>query len=557
MEVREPRGASPLWAASAVAALFIAAAGTTSAAAPGQATQGALESGRLGLHAANEFRIANGHCQDCSATPQALWYFKDDVVAVPKARASGFTRTLRAQDDVRKWSAEHSAKGAGDKPPLVWVGSPQIVAGVRLAEGGTRIVSADGWRMGFAVTPKIPSNLSYYDASSIRYFSDRSLRMRGILDQGGFTARTLWPEDFALDPARLTYQSLAADETLQTLVRAAGGGAKAAFASRVLWQRDAGSSLELAGRPVIAFMLNGAQGDDDEAHGGHFGIATGTFGEHGEWGDWLVNNFYNLDSFSEKGIIAATLPMDAYMADLNSGQSWYRPSYMLVAVLKQDRTAGLYQEAINRVYHHFYRHDFHYRHTSANCAGVSMETLRSVGWHIPEEGPTSRLKAAIALPYMTVKDMSIDSGKDAYNYMIAERTDLYPFVAFEAAGRDLLQRIATGGKTNTAFEKMLVEDLEALIFVRIPQFPSSRPFGQAPVASIDEYMKRVPEDRAQWKIVPAPPRPFPPELKDADVPAEEPLPSSLALYVYAVVLVISTVGAWRYRVGKRTVTSAG
>lgn len=93
--------------------------------------------------------------------------------------------------------------------------------------------------------------------------------------------------------------------------------------------------------------------------------------------------------------------------------------------------------------------------------------------------------------------------------------------------------------------------------MRIPQFPSSRPFGQAPVASIDEYMKRVPEDRAQWKIVPAPPRPFPPELKDADVPAEEPLPSSLALYVYAVVLVISTVGAWRYRVGKRTVTSAG
>lgn len=550
MEVRKRLDGSRLGAASTAIAVSIAAAGTAYAALPAAPVEGALASGRLGLHAANEFRLATGRCQDCAATPQALWYFQDDVVAVPKARASGFTRTLRAQDDVRKWSAEHLAKGGGDKPSLLWLGSPQIASGVRLVAGGTSIVGSDGTRMGFAVTPRIPSNLSYYDASSIRHFSDRPLRMRGKLEQGKFIARTLWPEDFALDPTRLAYQPLAAGETLQSLVRAAGGGAKAALAGRVLWQRDADSALQLAGKPVMAFMLNGAQGDDDEAHGGHFGIATGTFGEHGEWGDWLVNNFYNLDSVSEKGIVAATLPMDAYMADLNSGQSWYRPSYMLVAVLKQDRTAGLYQEAINRVYHHFYRHDFHYRHSSANCAGVSMETLRSVGWRIPEQGPTSRLKAAIALPYKAVKDMSLDSGKEAYDYLIAERTDLYPFVAFEAAGRDLLQRIAGGGKATTAFEKMLAEDLDALIYVRIPQFPSSREFGQAPVASIDEYMTRVPEDRTQWKIVPVPSRPFPPELKDPDAPAEEPLASSLASYAYGLLLGISAAGAWRYRASK-------
>ena len=179
-----------------------------------------------------------------------------------------------------------------------------------------------------------------------------------------------------------------------------------------------------------------------------------------------------------------------------------------------------------------------------------METLRSVGWRIPEQGPTSRLKAAIALPYKAVKDMSLDSGKEAYDYLIAERTDLYPFVAFEAAGRDLLQRIAGGGKATTAFEKMLAEDLDALIYVRIPQFPSSREFGQAPVASIDEYMTRVPEDRTQWKIVPVPSRPFPPELKDPDAPAEEPLASSLASYAYGLLLGISAAGAWRYRASK-------
>ena len=108
--------------------------------------------------------------------------------------------------------------------------------------------------------------------------------------------------------------------SLSTLVRAENGGARLPLAARVLWQRDPKAVREWAGKPVLAFMLNGAQGDDDEAHGGHFAIVTGIFGQRGEWGDWLVNNFYNLDSVSENGIIASTLPIDAYMADINSSR---------------------------------------------------------------------------------------------------------------------------------------------------------------------------------------------------------------------------------------------
>jgi hypothetical protein len=301
---------------------------------------------------------------------------------------------------------------------------------------------------------------------------------------------------------------------------------------------------------VLAFILNGAQGDDDEAHGGHFAVVTGVFGPRGEWGDWLVNNFYNLDSVSEKGIIAATLPMDAYMADLNSGQSWYRPSYMLVAVLKQDRVPALYQQAIGRVYNHFYRHDFAYRHATANCAGISMQTLRSLGWNIPEEGPTSRPKALAALPYMTVKDMSLESGRKAYDYLSAEQTNLYPFVAFDAISRDLLLRVTSARASHTPYERALSEDLEALLYVRIPQFPSSRAFGQAPVASIDEYMKRAPADKSQWKIVPVAPRPFPDDMKDAKSPAEAPLPSLYALSAYGAILGMCAIGAWCRR-GRR------
>ena len=86
----------------------------------------------------------------------------------------------------------------------------------------------------------------------------------------------------------------------------------------------------------------------------------------GNWSRWLVNNFYNLDSNSEKGIIAAATPMDKYLMDLNNGQNFYWPSYMLVAVLKTDTTPSQYQAAINRVYNHFYHHDFVYDHALGN-----------------------------------------------------------------------------------------------------------------------------------------------------------------------------------------------
>ena len=35
-------------------------------------------------------------------------------------------------------------------------------------------------------------------------------------------------------------------------------------------------------------MLNGAQGDDDEAHGGHFALVTGRIGARGAIGDWIA-----------------------------------------------------------------------------------------------------------------------------------------------------------------------------------------------------------------------------------------------------------------------------
>ncbi len=517
-------------------------------AAPG-VVQGALDSARLGLYDAAEFRLARGDCTDCLVIPQALWYFRDDVIAVPKSSAVQFTRESTAQADVRDWAKSNPA-GDGAKPALVWIGSPQVLEGVQLAEEGRALVGNHG-RVEFSVTPKIESNRSWFDQSSVRHFTDRELRLRGRMQDQRFVARTIWPADYDLDVAALSYRALASGESLATLVRADGGGARLPLAARVLWERNPGSARDWAGKPVLAIMLNGAQGDDDEAHAGHFAVATGLLGPKGEWGDWLVNNFYNLDSVSEKGIIAATLPMDAYMTDLNSGQSWYRPSYLIAAILKQPRAANQYQQAIGRVYNHFYRHDFVYQQTIANCAGISMQTLRSLGWEIPESGPTGRAKAIAALPFMAVKELSLQSGRQALDILMAEQTELFPFAAFEAAGRDLLGRIASGATTSTRFEADLRDDLEAIVFVRMPQFPSSRAFGQAPVLTLAEYQDRVPKDKAQWKIIPVPPRPFPNEMKDTAAPHDRRLPSYYALYAYAAVMAMIVAAAWRFRARRR------
>jgi hypothetical protein len=489
----------------------------------------------FGLYPGTDFRLVKGDCRDCTTPKQALWYFRDDLVAVPVAgvKPADFTRGAPAQADVKRWYANAGEGDLQARPPMVWIGAPSLVREARLSAGGDVLMLGDGATVPFRIVPKISSNLSYYNDSSRDYFQQRTVRLRGGMQEGVFVARTMWPRDWTLDETRLKSQPLRAGESVMGLVRTHASAKDERFETRLLWEKAPGAASHAvrdgSGRAVIGIILNGAQGDDDEAHGGHFAIATGRIGGGSEMADWMVNNFYNLDSFSEKGITAAMLPLDNYMTDLNSGQSWYRPSYMLVAVLKNDRAAHAYQAAIARVYHHFYRHDFEYRHADANCAGISMDTLRTLGWNIPAQGATSVAKAIAAYPYKSVADLSFTSGKQAYDYMIEERTRLYPASAFDAAGSDLL-RIAdiansAGGSVEAGrLENILREDIEAIVFVRLPQIPSSRAFGSFPVASYDEYMARVPEDKSQWKIVPVDTRPFPPELVEPDTLREWRMP---------------------------------
>lgn len=480
-----------------------------------------------GLYPASEFTNTTGQCAECNSIPQALWYFEQEHIATPNKKNQNFDKKLQAQADVKHWAANAQQESL---PSLIWTGKNDILHGTFNANASA-VQNADK-NVPFYPVEKIKTNLSYYNEKSRAYFANQAATLYGEYTQNGFVAHSIWPESFNLTMQNTTDQPLN-NQTIADLVRENAGGAETPFKARVLWQKNAATTWQ--NKPVLAFVLNGAQGDDDEAHGGHFAVASGRFGEHGEWQDWLVNNFYNLGSVSEKGIIAASVPMYRYQAELNSGQSWYRPSYMLVAVLNNERSAALYQNAINRVFYHFYRQDFLYRHAGVNCAGINLETMRSLGWEIPKRGATNLPKAFAALPFKAIQDGNIEGGLKAFDYLSAEQTNLYPMVAFEAIGQDLLERI-TKNNTQSDFEKMLAEDLEAIIYVHIPQFPSSRAFGSAPVASLDEYMARVPKDMAQWKVVPVAPRIFPEKLLDKSAPAESLRPAIYGLIAWVLIL---------------------
>ncbi len=476
----------------------------------------------LGLYQARQFQQATGsRVEDQRIPSAALWYFKDETIAIP-ADGEAVASYSRLNKGIRDTLPGFDTNAL---PSLVWIGSSALVKETSIDEAGKNIVlhtpqgqgdqASKDHVMPFHLVPKISTNLSYWNADTLDFFQQRPVRMRGETTERGFTARTVWPLDFRLDLAAQV-MPLNDQESLKSLVQADQGGAQASYYSRLLWQENPDVLKEVEGKAVLALMLNGAQGDDDEAHGGHFAVVTGRIEADGSYANWLVNNYYNLGANSEKGIIAGVTPLDNYLADLNSGQSYYRPSYMLVAVFKSDRLPLAFQAVTNRIYNHFYRNDFLYDHSRFNCAGISIDTLRALGWEIPTRGVESQLKAIAAYFYIAATEGSLSKARDMYDYFNTESTRLFPAVAFDAIGEYLLAH-ADGTQENESnldrLSAQLKEDIEAIYFVRIPQIPSSRAYGLAPVYSIEQYLQQAPADRAAWKIVPTTPNPLPETLR--------------------------------------------
>lgn len=475
--------------------------------------------------------------------PQLRWLFGNETVATPAPGRplAGYIPELLAAEDIARWQATGADADATTYPPLVRIGAPMLAEGARLAGPGYVIVGGD--KLAYSPVPALPQNRAYFDEHSIAYLHGKNLRLRGDWHKGRLFVRTLWPEDFRLssESRDRPLPAIAVAAIRERLREAPNGGAFSPFAAETLWQRP-GLSQPAEGTPVLAFILNGAQGDDDEAHAGHFAIATGRIGRDGSIADWLVANFYTLDAESEKGIVAAPLPLDNYLADLNAGQSWYRPSHLLVAALNHPRAALRVQSALFRIYHHYYRHRFSYHHARANCTGISVDALRALGWALPRAGAESWVRAIVALP-IAIASGGVARGKMACDYLSEDLTHLLPAVAFERVAVDLLH-LATHGlpRVTSAFEKMLADDLDALLLIRVPQLPTHRPWGDSAVVSNAEYRSRLPAARDDYKIIPVAPRRFPPDLVDANAPRAAPTHSDYVLAAYAIATVAALTG---------------
>jgi hypothetical protein len=469
-----------------------------------------------------------------TAGPQAAWYFADELVAVPRDHGAGFARHTRPMHDVRRWNELHPRRAPRELAPLVWIGAGDRVPRARVEPDAQWFVE-DGRRRPLQLVPRLASNRSWFDERSAAYCGGREIAMRGTSDGDAFVARTLWPLAWQLGPGPAPAISLPPAArpglALRALMRSTRIEA-AEYKAVSLWQR--GTRANWIGKAVLAFVVNGAQGDDDEAHAGHFSIATGRIAEDGDIASWLVNSIYALDVVSEKGILAAPVPLDRYQADLNSGQSWYRPSWVLALVLDDDRAAVRVQSALGRVFRHFWRQQLAYYHPTDNCTSIAMDTLRSLGLDVPRAGPTARLAAWAALPWLVVRERSLDQAKTTFDYLVTERTRLLPAVALEALFEHLWALVHRTRPPGALLESELAEDMAAIAWLELPQLPSSRAWGDAPAVSLDEYRARVPTDPDRRQIIPLPPRTLPEALQDDDLLPRLPHPSDLAVRWWAV-----------------------
>lgn len=449
-----------------------------------------LTSGYLGLYPESDFDLGTGLCAACRAPEQGKWYFPNDMIATPKSGPLG----------------------------LVWIGSPEMRTGVKLSPDGKSAMLQDGTVVPFALVQKIESNRSYFDASSLAYLGGGTVRVRGeFVEIDGvrtLVARTIWPESYRIDAANLKEADAKNAADVDALVSADKGGAQKPFETKLLWEK-AGSGRAWEGLPVMGFMLNGAQGDDDEALAGHSSLFTGRYGPGGSMADWMFDNFYDMNTVSEKGIIASMVPMDKYMSDLNSGQSWYRPSYMLVMIMKDARVPLKFQEAFKAQYAKYYSQEMKYDKTSKNCTALIADPVREEGWKFPETGKTPSLIARLVAKAVGLAAKDPAAGEQIYRSLREEPTRSFPRASFNAVGGDLLTIAGAfgaepSGREYSPLEKMIQEDLTAILFVRLPQIPSSRKFGREPVSGVIDYMLRAPSDRSKWQTVPSYPRPFPP-----------------------------------------------
>lgn len=134
------------------------------------ALRGGLETEDLKCGPASAADLAHLH---------AKFFFEDERIACPpKEQTAQLNLHVEPFQEISEW-VKSGARNS--KPGLIWLRSPYIVEPVQLSADGKTMTWAKGSCL-FELVPKIPSNRSWWDSSSVQFLSGRPLRVRGKYD---------------------------------------------------------------------------------------------------------------------------------------------------------------------------------------------------------------------------------------------------------------------------------------------------------------------------------------------------------------------------------------
>ena len=481
---------------------------------------------------ASDFRLTDGRCRDCPTIRQALWYFRarDDR----RAEAGTAGRVVRARRDARpticaRGSPRASPDAPPEYPPLVWVAAPHVVAGARLSADATALDMRRGTLRASLVAEDRAQSLLFRRARRPQFFAQRT---RQGARHGSTTARSscarCGPRTSG-STARRRAQPLAAGPAADA--RAARAHARRARRRRAepLRRVDAVAARSRRatpvppGRAVLGIMVNGAQGDDDEAHARplrarHRPHARGRRDRRLARQQLLHARQRKRERHPRRAGSARQLPR----------RPQQRPG-LVPAVAhagrgarRRPRAPRSCRRALNRVYNQFWRHQLVYRHATMNCTGISVDVLRALGWDVPARGPASRLVAALGFPVLRASR----SARSPRRCIALRLSDRGPDAA-HAGGR------LRGSRREPACAR---RDGPAAATPRTGRARADARRGHRrhrvrPLSaiSVEPRVRRragghavgIPVARARRsglaQIVPVPPRPFPAALRDPDL----------------------------------------
>ena len=467
------------------------------------------------------FRLATGATAGETLHPAARFLFAGETIAVPSTPPfADYSRGVDPFADVAAWAAEpgaaHLAAAGVDRRPGATDRRDRIAPDGRSFRAGSATLP-------LALAPRIALNRSWADASTFEYSrrthghrcearsvpAASSSRARSGRRTGAWTTgRRPCPFPHRARPGSPSAGSCAARPAAAPPRRPRPtrcGSACAATATGPAARCSPSSSTG----PRATTTRPGAGTSRSPP-----GACPRTAASRTCWSRTSTRS----TARARRAILPAPVPLDNYLADVNSGQAWYRPSYVMLAILRDARAADLVQGALNRLYLQFWRRQLEYRHSSMNCASISVDTLRALGWELPLARAlrhASRLARGARegvhrrAPRPRAHGLRVPhGGPHAAHARGGVRGSGLLAAAAARAARSLPRESSRACSPRTWSRSS---------GVRMPQIPSSRALGTWPAASPREYLNALPADPADLKVIPVPPRPFPPELRDADL----------------------------------------